>query len=58
MDAPSAKIQRLDIECAHQDCAYRGDQLENYVDHVLSCHDKELKFVDKRFDDRESLEVC
>jgi hypothetical protein len=55
--SPSAKIQRLDIECAQQDCAYRGDQLEDYVEHVHSCHEKDLKFVDRRFDDRESLEV-
>ncbi|KAI6229813.1 hypothetical protein M3Y99_00952900 [Aphelenchoides fujianensis] len=55
--SPSAKIQRLDIECAQQDCSYTGDQLEDYVEHVHSCHNNDLKFVDKRFDDRDSLEA-
>ncbi|KAI6198881.1 hypothetical protein M3Y96_00567400 [Aphelenchoides besseyi] len=55
--SPQAKIQRLDIECAQQDCTYTGDQLEDYVEHVHSTHNSDLKFVDKRFDDRESLEA-
>ena len=47
----------MQIECANAECTYTGDQLEDYVEHVHSAHNSDLKFVDRRFDDRESLEV-
>ncbi|CAD5232613.1 unnamed protein product [Bursaphelenchus xylophilus] len=57
--SPSAKIQRLDtfhIECSQAGCPFSCEHMEDFIDHVQSSHEKDLKFIVREFADKPSLE--
>ncbi|CAD5224028.1 unnamed protein product [Bursaphelenchus okinawaensis] len=58
--SPAAKIQRLEslqIECSQAGCPFTCEHIEDFIDHVQSTHEKDLKFIAREFADKPSLEA-